>query len=208
MLYLIGVSHSVQAYKRNEEKTENQQDFSNILEETIRKVHPAFVAEEDSVEALNERKEVSVAKELLQKPEMSGICHKFCDPDKAQRKSINYRTCREILLLLQTIDHGGLSPDELKWKAKAIEIGRFFSIREQFWLQQLDRCLEQNTIFICGYAHLAETLPKLLHSKGVPHEIVKCDVSVTDAQRECIRKSHEYLKNNPSLKTWSHYLLS
>jgi hypothetical protein len=64
MLYIIGVSHFAQSRKPDLEKTEGQKTFTNLLEQTIREVHPMFVGEEDCAEALTNRKEISIAKEV------------------------------------------------------------------------------------------------------------------------------------------------
>jgi hypothetical protein len=53
MLYMIGVAHLAQSLRPGDPKTEAQQYFTCRLDQLILDVKPAFVAEEDSKEALD-----------------------------------------------------------------------------------------------------------------------------------------------------------
>ena len=66
MLHVIGLAHRAQSRTPGNVETEAQQTFRRCLDQTIRDVHPAFIAEEDSEEAFAERHETSIGREISQ----------------------------------------------------------------------------------------------------------------------------------------------
>ena len=121
-------------------------------------MRPAFIAEEDSEEALTNRRRVSITKSIADE---KGIEHRFCDPTDAERKAIGYRDGQMLEIDLFMRDQGEMTNDEMFCKARAIEIGRYFPIRERFWLERLSGCRDVDAIFICGDLHV-ETFGKIL----------------------------------------------
>lgn len=201
MLYIIGVSHFAQSRKPHREKTEGQSAFTNLLERTIEEVHPSFVVEEDCAEALANREEISIVKEVA---DVAEIEHKFCDPDEAQRQAIGYVQGKELFCFFTTTGDNTASSDDLRLKAYAIEMGLYFPVREQFWLDRLSECRDHRAIFVCGYGHLIDSFPGLLKACGIPYKIVEAEVGVTEDERKNVQKIAKYLREHPELKNWKH----
>jgi hypothetical protein len=109
MLYIIGLNHRAQARTQESELTEEQQAFSDCLLRTIEQVRPAFIAEEDSEEALTKRRRVSIAKSIADE---KGIQHRFCDPTDAERRAIGYRDGQMLEIDLFMRDQGEMTNDE------------------------------------------------------------------------------------------------
>jgi hypothetical protein len=95
MLYLIGLAHRAQSRKPDLETTEAQQAFERCLRRTIEEVRLALIAEEDSEEALADRHEVSIARDIANQ---NNIEHRFCDPTQEQRRAIGYRDGQSLEL--------------------------------------------------------------------------------------------------------------
>jgi hypothetical protein len=196
MLHIIGVAHRAQSRKPDAEETEAQQVFARLLKQIIQDVRPIFVAEEDSEEALANRREVSIAKELS---DSARVEHRFCDPDRAQRKAIDYLTGEEILTRRRDLLGSNLRFEECSLRARAIEIEHYFPKRERFWLRGLNGCGEQNAVFICGDSHI-ESLTSLLKSEGSHYEIVARGIGMTEADHDYFRRIVEYLEAHPELR--------
>jgi hypothetical protein len=194
MLYIIGLNHRAQARTLGNELTQEQQVFSNCLLRTIEQVRPEFVAEEDSEEALTDRRRVSIAKEIA---DQARIEHRFCDPNKAQRQAIGYRDGQSLELQLFMSDQEGLSNDEIFCKARAIEIGRYFPIRERFWLERLEGCRNANAIFICGDLHI-ESFGRILDSAGIAYRVAERGIGATEEDAR-FNQALAYLAERPEL---------
>lgn len=198
MLHIIGVAHRAQSRRPGTEETQAQQDFFRCLTQTIQDVHPTVVGEEDSEEALAERHEISIAEELADE---EGIEHRFCDPNRGQRQALHYRDGQELELEIFWTDDEGLPNDEIHLKARAIEFGRYFPIRERFWLGQLGGCRDRNAVFICGNAHI-EGFVALLDREGVRYRIVERGIGVTNEEHEDFGRVVGYLRAHPELANW------
>lgn len=176
MVYLIGIAHRAQARTTGSPITEAQEQFKGILQKAVATVPPILIAEEDSEEALASRQAISIAKEIA---DTNGIEHRFCDPTQAQRSAIGYRDGATIEVHLWMQDQAGLPNDVIRLKGRAIEIGRYFPLRERFWLERIPESHEHNVLFICGDGHI-ESFKNLLDSEGVPHKTVKQHIGLTD----------------------------
>jgi len=197
MLHIIGVAHHAQSRRLlATEETESQQAFTRSLNQTIQDVHPAFVAEEDSEEALAERHAASITKRIA---DASRINHRFCDPNRAQRAALHYLDGQTIEVRMQMGDDEGLTDAEIHLKARAIELARYFPIRERFWLEHLDGCSDQNSIFVCGDAHI-ETFTGLLDRERIPYIIVERGIGVAPEARDDFARIVEYLGAHPELR--------
>jgi hypothetical protein len=95
-------------------------------------------------------------------------------------------------------DNQGLSNDEIHLKGRAIELGRYFPIRERFWLNRLDGCSQHDAVFICGNAHI-EGFASLLDGNDVPYRIVERSIGVTRQEAEDFHRVVEYLAAHPEL---------
>jgi hypothetical protein len=194
MLHLLGLNHSAQARLPGIDLTESQKAFAGCLRRTIEEVRPILIAEEDSADALAVRGKVSIGKEIAGK---YGIEHMFCDPTEEQRRALGYRDGQSLELEIFMRDSKGLSNEEIFCKARAIEIGRYFPMREQFWLQRLNGFLDSGVVFVCGDLHI-ESFGNMLESKGVPCRVVQRGIGLQpeDARFD---KAVQYLKEHPEV---------
>jgi hypothetical protein len=192
MLYLIGVAHRAQARKPNVGKTGAQHTFESYLRRTIQEVRPVFVAEEDNEEFLADRGELSIAAEVAGE---IGIEHRFCEPNKSQRSVIGSKNFTSIALDLAMAER--LSDDELALKARAIEIARYFPLRERFWLERLGGCRSVVAVFVCGDIHIG-SFGRLLETEGVEHAVLKRGIGVSEKDDPYYR-AMEYLNEHPEL---------
>jgi hypothetical protein len=196
MLFIIGIAHRAQARKPNADKTEAQREFTSCVKRTIEKVRPAFIAEEDSAEALAERGEVSIAKEIA---DGMGIEHRFCDPTREQRSAIGYRDGQSLEIEIFMRDQEGLSDDEIRNIARAIEIGVYFPIREQFWLERLDGCHDNDAIFICGDGHIkSDGFRRSLENSDIQYKLASRGIGLTEEDR-WFDDALQYFKKHPEL---------
>src|ERR1700680_2858969 len=108
MLHIIGVAHRAQSRSPGAEETPSQRSFTHCLNQTLQTVHPAFVAEEDSQEALDERRQISIAKDIC---DTTAIAHRLCDPNRAVRRALRYRDGQELELEFFMQDNEDLSND-------------------------------------------------------------------------------------------------
>jgi hypothetical protein len=201
MLHFLGLSHFAQSREPHLEKTEGQKAFTDLLEQTIKRVHPIFVAEEDSAESLAERKRISIAQEVADR---AGIEHRFCDPDQAHRKLMGYVSGRDLFQFFTMTGDPPLPNEEARLKGYAIERGRYFPVRERYWLDRLQGCREQSAIFICGYGHLIDSFLDLLDRERLAYSVVQPDVGVTEEERRDVLGTAQYLRDHPELRNWNH----
>ncbi len=197
MLHIISVAHRVQAKSPDTQETEVQRSFAQFLRNKIRIIRPAFIAEEDCEEFLRERHEISIAKQVAGEFDIE---HRFCDPNRAERFAIGYKD--QYTLEQETLIYAerGLSREEGLNKARAILIGRYFPIRERFWLERLSDCRDRAAIFVCGDGHIkSESFRRLLACHDIPYKLVKRGVGLTEQDR-WIDDALQYLKEHPELK--------
>ena len=91
-------------------------------------------------------------------------------------------------------DEAGLSNDEIFCKARAIEIARYFPLRERFWLNRLNGCRDAQAIFACGDLHI-ETFGQILSDNDVQYRIVRRGIGLTpEDERFC--QALEYLSSS------------
>jgi len=121
------------------------------------------------------------------------------DPNRAQRDAIHYRDGQNIEEQMHMGADEGLSDEEIHLKARALELGRYFPIRERFWLDRLDGCREHNVIFICGEAHI-ESFTELVDREDIRFRIVERGIGVTHGEHEDFRRIVEYLGAHPELR--------
>jgi len=194
MLHIIGVNHRAQAQIPGTGLTEEQQIFSHCLLRTIEQFRPGFIAEEDSRQALTKRGKISIAKGIA---DVKEIEHRFCDPTEAERRAIGYRDGLSLEIDIFMSDREGMSNDEIFCKAHAIEIGRYFPVRERFWLERLHGCREVDAIFVCGDLHI-ETFGKILEHDGALYSVVQRGIGATEEDARFYR-AVDYLAKHPQL---------
>jgi hypothetical protein len=199
MLHIIGLNHRAQAVRIGKELTDEQRRFSDCLLRTIEQVRPALIAEEDSEDTLRRRQSVSIAKGIADE---KGVEHRFCDPTIDERREMAYQEGAQLELRFFMSDFD-LSADENFCKAHAIEIGRYFPMRERFWMNRLNGIRDVDAIFICGDLHIeAESFRKILEAENVPYRIVERGIGAT---QEDARYHHaiQYLAEHPELAGWT-----
>jgi hypothetical protein len=196
MLYIIGVAHRAQAKPLDACETGAQRSFAQILRHTIERVQPTLIAEEDCEEFLEDRGEISIAKRISAE---KGIEHRFCDPNKKERRDIGYKdqgTCQREVFMAR---NRGLSSEEVRVRGNAIFVGREFPIRERFWLRMLAGCRDRAAIFICGDGHIGnDSFRTLLESEDIPYKVVKRGVGLTE-EDAWLDEALEYLRQHPGL---------
>jgi hypothetical protein len=196
MLHLIGLDHRVQGRLPGADLNEGQQLFAQCLRATIQKVRPVLIAEELSEEALESPPppRTSIAKEIA-----GGIEHRFCDPIQTQRRTIGYKSLIDIEIGM-SMSRWDFPAEQRRCAASAIEIGRYFPIREKFWLDCINAkvCHEEEVVFACGDLHIESgSFTKLLEQNGVPHRVVKRRIGV--AEDDPYYRALEYLRTHPEI---------
>jgi hypothetical protein len=196
MFHIIGVAHRAQVVILGTELTEDQRRLSNRLSHLVQEVTPVLIAEEQSLEGLGGNRSIP-----MQIAEKAGVEHRFCDPDSKQRAAMGYRTRQEMELAMFTGSEGWeLSNAEISAKAGAIEIARYFPMRERFWLEQLADRSDAEIAFVCGDAHV-EGFMRLLKENGISSRIVDRAIGVNDEDRYTIGNALNYLEKHPELRT-------
>lgn len=197
MIYILGVAHRAQAKRPEVQKTAAQDYFESCLRSTILEVHPAFVGEEDNEKFLADRGEISISKQVADE---FGIEHRFCEPNNNERSAIGSRNYQSIALDLWMAEN--VMNDELELKARAIEIVRYFPIRERFWLQRLAGCRAEVAIFTCGDIHL-KSFGVLLQTEGISFKIKKRGIGVSE-EDDSYYRALQYLEAHPEVaRDWS-----
>jgi hypothetical protein len=197
MLHIIGVDHRVQARLPGADLNDGQQLFAQCLQAAIQKVQPILIAEEHSEEALKAPppSRVSIAREIA-----GTIEHRFCDPPHDKRRAIGYKSAGDIEIEMSQQSRWDLPDEERRRDARAIEIGRYFPIREKFWLDCLTAklCCEKEVLFVCGDVHIESgSFAKLLEQNHVPYKVVERRIGV--AQDESYYKVLACLKEHPEV---------
>jgi hypothetical protein len=194
LFYLMGVNHIAQSKKPGEALTPDQLSFRNNLRALIQKVGPVLVAEEDSEWALSERNEESIAKEIAKgKAE-----HRFCDPNNDQRKAMGYKTRRDLKLEIFKSSWDNLSDEEMDARGGAIELSKYFPLRERFWLKCIESFKDKDVIFVCGEAHV-DRFKDLLESESIPCAIAVRGIGVTEKDRHDMKIAEDYLAQHPDV---------
>ena len=197
MVHLIGVAHRAQIAGPGEQLNQDQKRLSDCLSRVVEQIKLDLIAEEQSAESLGGN--VSIPRRISQE---AGIEHRFCDPDSKQRAAMDYHDRQSIGIDLFLGDDGwNLSPVELDAKAGAIELVRYFPMRERFWVERLADRAQSEIAFVCGNAHI-EGFVNLLKEKGIPSRIVDRGIGVNDEDRYRLEIAVEYLKKHPELRNF------
>lgn len=195
MVHLIGLNHRAQSRRLESVRTDAQDALEQVLRGTIQTSQPVLIAEEHSQEALDERQEVSIAKEIALR---EGIEHRFCDPTQNERRAIGYINGQSLERDIFMGDAAGISNDEIRLKARAIEMSVYFPIREQFWLERLAGFLGRSVVFVCGNAHI-ESFGTLLERNRVSHMVVRRGIGGTEEEHRQLERERHYLREHPEI---------
>ncbi|HUT22673.1 MAG TPA: hypothetical protein VMX18_04780 [Candidatus Bipolaricaulota bacterium] len=181
MLYLIGVDHKYQHIS-----TLNA-PFEKTIKNLVKQYQIQVLAEEFNQESLSDGEKESTCQKIVNELINNGtdIKHLFCEMDKQERQRIG-----------MLIDPNEISKEYNTFKnelrAKKIYIKTtneliyqyqskkgFWSKRENHWLNQLSKSLNENKIilFICGSSHIInKSFTNLLKSKNIDNKILIEDI--------------------------------
>jgi hypothetical protein len=198
MIYLIGLSHDVQAVERGQPRTAGQEEFERILRRSVSDTKAGFIAEEYSECVQIKRNKLSIAKSVA---DDTGIQHAFCDPNDDERDAMDYWRYSEIWQQLQ-FRHDPKLQGDIKIRAMSIEVAVHFPKREQFWFEHLPSDHDRNGIFVCGDSHV-ESFGRLLSAEGVKSSELYRAVGMSQREIEEQTKIRAYIEAHPEVKNWS-----
>lgn len=194
MVHLIGVAHEAQASSSGKPETDAQALYAALLEHTIVAVGPRAVAEEYNEEAEQENKARSIGKLIAV---ALGGEHRFCDPNKAERQHIGYFGPQELHLHISMHDpNWNISNEEAQAKGWAICIGKYFAIRERFWLDKIRDVVDQDLVFVLGDGHV-DSFTQLLDDEGINSQLVQRGIGVTAENALAMENGLRYLREHP-----------
>ncbi len=194
MVHLIGVAHEAQASGSGKPETDAQALYADVLGRTILSVRPRVVAEEYNEEAEQENKTRSIGKLITG---ALGVEHRFCDANKAERQQIGYFGPQELHLVISMHDpNWNISNEEAQAKGWAICIGRYFAIRERFWLEKIRDAVDQDLVFVLGDGHV-DSFTKLLADAGINSQLVQRGIGVTAENALAMENGLRYLQQHP-----------
>lgn len=120
MIYLLGVDHQVQHQKN----TQISMVFGFYLSRKVKELDIKFIGEEWFLDLLKENGvNTTVSQDVAKK---FNIEHRFCDPDRNERKEIGWLSKKD--------DH----------------------LREKYWLERIRDKTSTGIIFVCGADHLKQ----------------------------------------------------
>ena len=155
MIYLVGCYHALQYNKALRlldmvKLTAAREQYASLIRTTISDKHISLLAEEFSESALEYLKAKSYLQEVARQ---TGIEHRFCDPNEAERTQIG--------LPSPFAD----TPDDAQLRIN-------HTIREKYWLEKISDRLDSPTIFICGSDHIAG-FTNILNSRSIENVIIR-----------------------------------
>ena len=127
--------------KKNAPDSDSQKEFRVSVSRAIEQFKPGLVAEEFSEYALRKlTKESGVQQESLTKliAESANVGHRFCDPDAETRTRLGYIEGTQLALQIAMNNDAGFSNEEVNTRGFAIEVAKYWPLREQFWLGELE----------------------------------------------------------------------
>ena len=201
MFHIIGVAHRVQAKPKGAADSQDQKEFRTCLSLAIEQMKPAVVGEEFSDYALRRlREERGMDHESLTKEiaDSFKVEHRFCDPDAETRMKMGYIEGSQLALQLATGDNP-LSNAEINDRGFAIEVAKYWPLREQFWFVQLRDVQDKEVIFVCGDVHV-ESFRELLKKNNVPSTVLSRRFGITQADDNFWNRTLGYLKTHPELR--------
>ena len=96
----------------------------------------------------------------------AGLHHIMCDPNDAERCSIGYTSNVEYYSLQEDV----IGPNDEQQRRWAEFDAKQWHIRELFWFNKLKPYSKDNTLFVCGAAHV-DSFAALIADKGLEVQI-------------------------------------
>lgn len=200
MFYIVGVAHPAQSRQKGVPLSSAQRQFRDCISEAIARVKPALIAEELSQCALDKLskkhggQEESIAKGV-RGPDLE---HRFCDPGDGERARIGYVECSDLMRQFDMNSEERLSDVEVSDRAFAVEVAKYWPLREQYWLDQLSDVLDKDVIFVCGDSHV-ESFTALLVERSIDFSVVARRVGATRSDDDWWNRVKSYLASHPEL---------
>jgi SpoVK/Ycf46/Vps4 family AAA+-type ATPase len=91
-----------------------------------------------------------------------------------------------------------LSSVELSLRASAVEVAKYWPLRERFWLDQLSDMHGKDIVFVCGDAHI-ETFRELLKKTNIESTVEARHIGVTTYDDIRSAEIGLYLKRHPEV---------
>lgn len=163
-ILVLGTDHRFQT-KSSEFSNGDHEAFDKFVRKLVVRHGVLAIAEELSPQALSEAGvEHSVPEHIARS---LGKVHRYCDPDKGERRALGIRNEADIRGL--ELPRRQLSEVEVQEK-----VGLSHRLRGEFWLRELLNLNIWPTIFVCGANH-TESFTNVLSSGGLSSEIVARD---------------------------------
>src|SRR5205807_1472182 len=125
--------------------------FRECMANAIQRFKPTLIAEEFSAHALEKlRTDTGAEHESVTRAaaESLGIEHRFCDPNDEERAKMRYVEGSQLALQIALNNNEGLSNAEVNNRGFAIEIAKYWPLREQFWLDRLSDIKNRDLLFV------------------------------------------------------------
>lgn len=149
MVIVVGTSHTIQI---------GEPELLPYLVSLCRKFDVRAVAEEMNEEALTEKDHA--ASIPMQVASSLQLPHRFCDPNRAERASLEIRQENEIRVQASP-SNSTLSESDI-----AARVTKSHAKRERYWLDQLHSLNVWPVLFICGADHV-ESFRNLLAQQSI-----------------------------------------
>jgi hypothetical protein len=161
-IFVIGTNH---AHQMLGNKHGFALEFSKFIDLICEGKKIDFVAEELNEEALSKHQATdSVCRTLARK---NNITHIFCDPDSTERVRLGIPSFENISEKLKI---GRVFTTEQDYLLK-MEERKYWSIRENYWLEKIFSKNFQNCLFVCGSEHIAG-LKENLFTRNLYFEVI------------------------------------
>ena len=164
-VYILGTNHRYQGKDISEVET---QAFLGVIQDTCSSFDIVAICEEFHEDFLKDYKTLineSVPKEFARKKR---FIHRYCDPNLSERCAIG---ADDLRLLENDLKTGEITAQKFYSKRD-----KSFSIREEYWMKELQKLNKWPALFICGAKH-SERFQELLQNNNISSIIIEKDWS-------------------------------
>jgi hypothetical protein len=175
MIYITGIDHLVQY--NGPVPPELLEEFKEYIAAKIKELNITLIAEEFNEEFLHDVFNAAEGTAETAAAE-SGTSHLYCDPDAAEREALGIAYYADVMDMVK--ERHGISEKfimdmELRRVVEqetALEVKKFWPVRERFWLNKLKGRLDENILFLCGHEHV-RGFSELLRGEGVSAAVIE-----------------------------------
>jgi hypothetical protein len=185
MFHLIGVNHNVQRYAPGAKLDAHQVVLEQCLNAAIKECRPTLIAVEESEDTLKEKRKgdyvvyESIPRNVARRHTIKSM---LCEPSNDWKDQHGYM---DELTLHRELFTSGLLRDipsnQEKAAVTAVNMTLFFSLREEYWLNQFKNYFQSNVIFILGENHI-DSFSSRLQDAGVQVSIFCRGIGVNATQ--------------------------